>query len=88
MNNLTSLESIKAPLRQEISPCITLKETARALYLKDDTLMAWIQRGDCPFGVYVKKEGKTHGHYIIIRKRFEKYMSGEDMVTPAVNCKE
>jgi SPX domain protein involved in polyphosphate accumulation len=47
--------------------------------------MAWIQETDkngqpvCPFGKYIKKEGKTHGHYIIIRTRFEKYMSGEDM---------
>lgn len=61
------------------NPCITLALTARALHLKNDTLMEWIQRGDCPFGVYVKKPGKTHGHYIIIRARFEAYMNAQDM---------
>lgn len=63
------------------NPQMPFTEVAKALHIKNDTLMAWIQRGDCPFGTYVKKEGKTRGHYIIIRARFEKYMSGEDMVT-------
>lgn len=64
------------------NPCMTLLEATKILHLRIDTLMAWIQRGDCPFGTYVKKPGKHNGHYIIIRARFEKYLSGEDMVTP------
>lgn len=63
------------------TPCITLTSVARILHMKNDTLMEWIQSGDCPFGTYVKKEGKQRGHYIIIRKRFEAYMSAEDMKT-------
>jgi hypothetical protein len=62
------------------SPCITLVETSKAMHLRLDTLMEWLQRGDCPFGSYVKKPGKTHGHYIIIRTRFETYMSAQDML--------
>jgi|WetSurMetagenome_2_1015567.scaffolds.fasta_scaffold1752773_1 hypothetical protein len=73
--------STKAGEKQMDSPCMTLLETTKALHLDISTLMAWIQRGDCPFGTYVKKGGKTRGHYIIIRKRFEKYMSAEDMIT-------
>jgi hypothetical protein len=65
------------------NPCITLVETSKALHLRLDTLMAWLQRGDCPFGSYVKKPGKTHGHYIIIRARFEAYISGQDMKSVA-----
>lgn len=62
------------------TPCMTLLEATKTLHLNISTLMAWIQRGDCPFGTYIKKPGRTHGHYIIIRARFEKYMSGDDMV--------
>jgi len=67
------------------NPCMTLIEAARALHLSNDTLMAWIQETDkngqpvCPFGKYIKKEGKTHGHYIIVRARFEAYMSAQDL---------
>lgn len=61
------------------NPCIILIDTTRALHLDFSTLMVWIQRGDCPFGVYVKKPGKTYGHYIIICARFEACMSAQDM---------
>jgi hypothetical protein len=61
------------------NPCMTLLEATKALHLDISTLMAWIQRGDCPFGTYVKKDGKQRGHYIIIRKRFEAYLNAQDM---------
>jgi hypothetical protein len=61
------------------NPQMTLLETAKALHLDISTLMTWIQRGDCPFGTYVRKEGKQRGHYIIIRKRLEAYLDAQDL---------
>lgn len=66
-------------VRNAPTPCMSLEETTRALHVRVDTLMAWLQRGDCPFGTYVKKLGRHRGHYLIVRARFEKYMAGEDM---------
>lgn len=61
------------------NPQMTLLEATKALHLDISTLMAWIQRGDCPFGTYVRKEGKQRGHYIIIRKRLEAYLDAQDL---------
>jgi len=43
------------------------------------TLEAWIRQGNCPFGVFVKKEGKQRGHYVIFRERLEAYISAQDL---------
>ncbi len=62
--------------RKNIIPVVV---AAKQIGMKVDTLEAWIKQGDCPFGVYIKKAGRTHGSFTIFRTRFEKYMAGGDM---------
>lgn len=38
-----------------------------------NALYAWIRCGKCPFGVYIKKEGKSQGRYVVFRNRMEEY---------------
>ncbi len=67
------------------SPRITMAETAEILHISQSMLMRWLQQTDangrpiCPFGCYVRLDGNRKGHYIIIRARLEKYLSGADM---------
>lgn len=58
---------------------IPVAVAAKQIGIKVDTLEAWIKQGDCPFGIYIKKEGRTHGSFTIFRARFEKYMAGNDI---------
>lgn len=62
--------------RENIIPVAT---AAKHIGIKVDTLEAWIKQGNCPFGVYIKKEGRTHGSFTIFRERFERYMAGMDI---------
>ena len=39
------------------------------------SLVAWIRSGNCPFGAYIRKEGKTKGHYVVFRRRMEEYFN-------------
>jgi hypothetical protein len=66
--------------RENIMP---VAEAAGLIGLKVSTLEAWIKAGDCPFGIYIKKEGRTHGSYTIFRRRFNKYLAGADLVPAA-----
>jgi hypothetical protein len=69
-------ETVRGVPRENI---ISVAAVAKQIGLKADTLEAWIRAGNCPFGIFIKKEGRTHGSYTIFRVRFEKYMAGEDM---------
>ena len=72
------MEKVKGVLRENV---MTTATAAKRIGITVITLETWIRQGNCPFGVYVKKEGHSYGSYIIIRQRFEKYMSGEDMTS-------
>ncbi len=39
-------------------------------------LEAWIRSGKCPFGQYVRQEGKERGTYIIFPERLKVFLSG------------
>lgn len=67
---------VRGVQRENILP---VAATAAQIGMKVDTLEAWIKQGNCPFGVYIKKEGRTHGSFTIFRTRFERYMAGLDM---------
>jgi hypothetical protein len=43
------------------------------------SLEAWIRSGKCPFGVYVKKDGREKGHFYIYRARLNAYITASDM---------
>jgi len=64
---------------------IDVKEAAKIIGTDYTTLQAWLKEKDkeghptCPFGYAIPCK-KTY-RYIILRTRFEKYISGGDMVT-------
>jgi hypothetical protein len=80
-SKMNTFELVRGVPREEIIPVAT---AAKRIGIKVDTLEAWIKQGNCPFGVYIKKEGRTHGSYTIFRAHFEAYMSAQDML-PANN---
>lgn len=71
-----AFEIVRGVPRENI---ISVAVAAKRIGMKIVTLEAWIKQGNCPFGVYIKREGRTHGSFTIFRARFEKYMAGEDM---------
>ena len=46
-----------------------------AAVMTKGSLVAWIRCGKCPFGAYIKKEGKTKGSYVVFRRRMEEYFN-------------
>ncbi len=42
-------------------------------------LEAWIRSGKCPFGEYIRQEGKSVGRYIIFDSRLRAYLGAEDL---------
>ena len=37
------------------------------------SLRAWLRCGKCPFGVYIRDDGKTQGRYVVFRQRMDEY---------------
>jgi len=54
---------------------IEVMEREYGCYMNRDALYAWIRCGKCPFGVYIKKEGKSQGRYIVFRHRMDEYFN-------------
>lgn len=73
---MADLSIVRGVPRENIIPVAV---AAKRIGMKADTLEAWIKQGDCPFGIYIKKEGRTHGSFTIFRARFERYMVAGDM---------
>lgn len=42
-------------------------------------LEAWIRSGNCPFGTYIKQDGKSSGRYVIFPQRLLAYLNAEDI---------
>ena len=58
---------------------ISTTEASKILEMDRATLEAWIRQGNCPFGVYVRKEGNAKGSYHIFTVRLEAYLKAKDM---------
>jgi hypothetical protein len=58
---------------------LTPFEASQIVGINRFQLESWLKQGNCPFGVYIKKEGNLRGHYVIYRARLEAYVKGSDM---------
>lgn len=60
------------------SVLISPEEAAQILGINPPTVREWLKDSSCPFGHAVKCAKSWR--YIIIRERFERYISGADML--------
>lgn len=54
-------------------------EAAQLLEMTRVILEQWLRMGNCPFGAYIRLDGKKQGSYYINRNRLEAYITAQDM---------
>ena len=62
-----------------LSKSITPLQAAPKIGMAQKALEQWLRTGKCPFGIYLKKEDKQRGEYIIFETRLKAFIEGEDM---------
>jgi hypothetical protein len=60
-----------------MNPLMKAEEVAKIMGLDIPTVREWTKDSNCPFGHAIKL--KNSWRYIIIRARFDAYMSAQDM---------
>ena len=58
---------------------MSVPEAAKILGVPEVHLRKGIEQGVYPFGVMVKGENRQRGRYIVYKRRFEKWLEGNDM---------
>lgn len=54
-------------------------DAAPSVDMTRNELEAWIRQGNCPFGVYIRREGSHRGAYKVFPKRLKAYVDAQDM---------
>ncbi|MDR0325093.1 MAG: hypothetical protein LBI19_03235 [Oscillospiraceae bacterium] len=58
---------------------VSARDAAMMVGMDRRRLEVWIKSGKCPFGEYIREDGREKGSYYINRTRLERYASGVDM---------
>jgi hypothetical protein len=58
---------------------ITIASVCEKMMIKRPMLEAWIRSGKCPFGEYIREEGKSIGSFYIHPGRFAAYHNAADL---------